>query len=350
MAWTEPQYSLGKIDKAGKVLAGGKVTVAEMDEALSIMSNWRSSHSYPLEVAVRSLRRAAMRIDPLVTIAERLKRLPSITDKLKRQEANRGQDMKLSRMQDIGGCRAIVRDIDAVNEVVELYTKALSIADSGVIRKADYIEQPKPDGYRSVHFICRYRGKRKAFDGLRIEVQVRSRLQHAWATAVEVASTYTNQNLKAGCGEQGWLHFFALMASFIACLENRPTTPDTPSNSDGIRRELKTLASELRVGILMERWSSITRIYEQKSEKDSRLFLVTLRAQEQHWYITVKSFRESQVALASEEYLQAEKDSAAKRGVQVVLVSVESIDHLQQAYPNYYADTKEFLKTLQMAF
>jgi hypothetical protein len=50
---------------------------------------------------------------------------------------------------------------------------------------------------------------------------------------------------------------------------------------------------------------------------------------------------------ASDAYLEAEKDNVNRRDVQVALVSVESIDTLQQAYPSYYMDTSEFLTALQ---
>jgi len=54
-----------------------------------------------------TLIKRAKKIDKQAIIAQRLKRLPSIDAKL-RQHASW---MKLTQMQDIGGCRAIVRSV-----------------------------------------------------------------------------------------------------------------------------------------------------------------------------------------------------------------------------------------------
>jgi hypothetical protein len=54
------------------------------------------------------------------------------------------------------------------------------------------------------------------YEGRLIELQIRSRLQHSWATAVEAAGLYRGENLKSGVGNEGWLNFFELMSLEIA--------------------------------------------------------------------------------------------------------------------------------------
>ena len=73
---------------------------------------------------------------------------------------------------------------------------------------------------------------------MRIEIQLRSRLQHAWTAAVETMGTASGQALKSSEGDEGWLRFFVLMASEIAFSEGFPLVPDTPDDRDGLRREL----------------------------------------------------------------------------------------------------------------
>ncbi|MBU6438396.1 MAG: hypothetical protein KGQ77_12790, partial [Betaproteobacteria bacterium] len=62
-----------------------------------------------------------------------------------------------------------------------------------------------------------------AFNNQKIEVQLRTRLQHAWATAVEIVDAFTGQALKSGLklnsGDPKWRRFFALMSSVIAIRE-----------------------------------------------------------------------------------------------------------------------------------
>ncbi len=77
---------------------------------------------------------------------------------------------------------------------------------------------PKEDGYRSYHLIYQYKGSLQTacYNKLRIEVQLRTKLQHAWATAVEAVGIFTKQALKSNIGDKDWLRLFALMSSEIA--------------------------------------------------------------------------------------------------------------------------------------
>src|SRR6185436_9568690 len=105
-SWTEPRYSRSRIDKAGACYIDPATTQLEKDQARSVINNWRSSHSFPLNTLQVNLRYAASQVDNDPTVAQRIKRLPSIRHKLERIPG-----MKLSRMQDLGGCRAVVSDV-----------------------------------------------------------------------------------------------------------------------------------------------------------------------------------------------------------------------------------------------
>jgi ppGpp synthetase/RelA/SpoT-type nucleotidyltranferase len=77
----------------------------------------------------------------------------------------------------------------------------------------DYIVSPKPDGYRGIHLIYQYKAlerQNKAYDKLRIEIQIRTNLQHIWATAVEAVGIFTREALKSNVGNKDWLRLFAL--------------------------------------------------------------------------------------------------------------------------------------------
>tara|TARA_B100002049_G_C15961038_1_gene324607 strand:+ start:394 stop:780 length:387 start_codon:yes stop_codon:yes gene_type:complete len=118
MAWTIPVYSKGAVDRAGKMLAGRGGNLTEHD-ALDTLNNWRSSHSFPLNTFQVTLRQRARQIDVEALVAQRLKRTPSIVAKLRRFE-----NMNLSRMQDIGGARAVVKDVEAVQALKRSYLKS----------------------------------------------------------------------------------------------------------------------------------------------------------------------------------------------------------------------------------
>jgi ppGpp synthetase/RelA/SpoT-type nucleotidyltranferase len=62
--------------------------------------------------------------------------------------------MKLSQMQDIAGCRAILGTVDGVEQLVHAYKH--SEIKHKLVHEDNYIETPKASGYRSHHLIYRY--------------------------------------------------------------------------------------------------------------------------------------------------------------------------------------------------
>jgi (p)ppGpp synthase/HD superfamily hydrolase len=162
IAWRLPQRMPREVDIAGERLALGD----DDDETLAVISNWRSAHSFPLRAIARTLTRMAMSSDSEALVAQRLKRLPSIQRKLQQSST------RLSQMQDVGGCRAILRDVASVDDLVSLYRTAHDRSELHSVK--NYIEQPKTDGYRSAHLIYRYRSRSalaKPYDGFKIEIQ-----------------------------------------------------------------------------------------------------------------------------------------------------------------------------------
>jgi ppGpp synthetase/RelA/SpoT-type nucleotidyltranferase len=190
MAWAVRTVSKGKIDRAGRDLVELQQDDPKREEAIAVVDSWRSCHAYPLQIIKMTLLQRARKIDPSALIAQRLKRRRSIEAKL-RDNPN----MKLSQMQDIGGCRAVLSDNIHVRQLVNVYKKShakspKNRSDWDGSDDFDYILQPKSDGYRSVHLVFRYRSSsatRAIYNGQRIEIQIRSKLQHLWATAVETA-------------------------------------------------------------------------------------------------------------------------------------------------------------------
>ena len=150
-------------------------------------------------------------------------------------------------MQDIGGVRAIVGSIEQVRELQAAYKS--SRFKHQLVSEKDYIAEPKCDGYRSVHLVFRYVNKRAPdYNGLSVEMQIRTKLQHAWATAVETMGTFLGQALKARQGERQWLQFFEITGSAFAYLEHSPLVPhyDRLSRRDTFDRVAE---AETRLGV-----------------------------------------------------------------------------------------------------
>jgi len=338
MAWATPQQTRSEVDRAGRILIAE--TSADTEHALQVINNWRASHSFPLNTFQMGLRKRAHRVDPSALVAQRIKRLSSIADKLRREHT-----MQLSQMQDVGGCRSVLTTVDQVCTVRGLFRD--SRLKHKLVKQNDYITEPKRSGYRGIHLVYRYVSDRKdTYNGLQIEVQIRSQLQHAWATAVETVGTFLKQSLKASQGSEEWLRFFKLMGSAMALREGTQTVPETPSSKDKLVRELKEHIASLDVERKLAAYHATIRLRTTPEVRDAKYFLLELRPSAGTIYVS--SFRGTGLAEATAKYIQVEQ-ALSGPGSEAVLVSVESIDALRRAYPNYFLDTRRFIDAMKAA-
>ena len=331
------------VDAAGRALTQTPPrTAADLQNTLMTVNNWRSLHAFPLNTMRIYLRKKAMRVDPNSLVAQRMKRLSSIEAKLRRFEW-----LQLSEMQDIGGCRSVVGSVAHVEQLVADYHK--SQIKHKLVDSDDYIAEPKASGYRGYHLIYEYNSDKKTtYNGLKIEIQIRSRLQHIWATAVETVGTFTQQALKSSQGEREWLRFFALMSSLFAAKEKRPGVPGTPRSGDEQLGEIGRLATELDVVDRLLAYRAAVRAAKDPSMPAAvRYYLLELNMDAKT--ITITGFRSNQVNEASAAYLEAEKKLNDARDGDAVLVSAESVDSLRRAYPNYFLDTSRFRREVERA-
>ncbi|MFH0837557.1 MAG: RelA/SpoT domain-containing protein, partial [Candidatus Aenigmatarchaeota archaeon] len=336
-------------DLAGDVLISESPSEEEMNEALEILDNWRASHRYPMHVFKKRLKNVSEKIDKDSLAVQRLKRLPSILKKLTRRYYGNKPTMKLSQMQDIAGCRAVMPTVELARK---LYKEGYIRSDikHKRVNEKDYITNPKKDGYRSIHLIYKYNSDKegkKDYNGLLVEIQIRSKLQHLWATAIETADFFTGQAIKSNEGQKEWMDFFKLVSSSFAMIEGTPLVPDTPLDEKVLYSRIKKKAEELNVIKVMNGWAEAVQVFEktQKSKPNIEFFLLELNIFEEKLNIT--GYTKGQEQQAIQDYAKAEKRNQGKKEYDVVLVGVDASNDLRKAYPNYFADTKEFLQQLK---
>lgn len=331
--WTKPQYSGNKIEKAGKILANNISTQTEIDYALDVLNNWRASHAYSLQMITDELKMQ----NPDAIVAQRLKRLDSITGKLQRNPT-----MNLYKMQDLGGCRVIVDAIDEVYKSLNVYKQSTQ----HILKKEnDYIQNPKESGYRSYHTVYQYYNEFNTVynKNILIEIQFRTKLQHIWATAVEVMSIYTKSQLKASIGHESILRFFVLVSSLFAQIENTPVCPNTVGNKQLLVAELKEIDSQFNI---ISRLNAISKaIQYMSSEKivNKGYYLLQLNLEKR--LLKINSFTTDQIGLATDIYNKIEYLNNPNKDI--VLVSAASFEELQTAYPNYFTDISNFTSMLK---
>jgi GTP pyrophosphokinase len=126
-----------------------------------------------------------------VVVAQRLKRMNRILGKLQRMPRT-----NIARMEDIGGCRAVLATPAELTGVLTRIRRRWI-----VVRERDYIADPKPAGYRAFHAVVER-------DGRRIEVQLRTRGQQGWADSLETFASAFDLPLKDDQGPEEVLEFF----------------------------------------------------------------------------------------------------------------------------------------------
>jgi ppGpp synthetase/RelA/SpoT-type nucleotidyltranferase len=346
MQWTKLKFSNNEVNRAGDTLISAEPNSSERDTATDILSNWRSAHSFPLHTFAIRLKKMATQVDGDALVVRRLKRTPSILKKLKRDQTSK---MKMSRMQDVAGTRAVLSGIKEVEEILKLYRKSRGTKHK-LHKFKDYIKEPKKDGYRSAHLVYKYYSdKNSEYDGLSVEIQIRTKLQHFWATAVETVDHFTRQAIKSNEGEKDWMDFFKLISSVFAIAENVPTVPNTPQDKEELYTAVAHLAKKLEVVKKMNEWARIHKIiedFEKENPKKFDYYLLDLDLRTKA--LKISGFTKDQEETANSEYSKREERMLNnKEDKDIVLVSAETTKELRKAYPNYFLDTKEFIQALR---
>jgi hypothetical protein len=162
---------------------------------------------------------------------------------------------------------------------------------------------------------------------------------------VETVGLFTRQALKSSQGQQDWLRFFALMGSALAIRERLPLVPETPVDKNKLKEELRGCEQKLDVVNHLHAFSKALQI-TQKPGPRAHYFLVQLDPVAKQ--VKVFGYMQNQLGQANQDYLDAER-SGSRSGVDVVLVSVESLASLKRAYPNYFLDTGVFVQAVEQA-
>lgn len=337
--WVKPEHSKSEINNAGFALADPTVlNTDEYKEALSVVNNWRASHSYPLQVIYSEL----LELFKDFLVVQRLKRLESITGKLERFPK-----MNLYRMQDLGGCRIIVDDLDQVYEAVKKAKRELK--NCTIVRETDYINEPKNSGYRCYHMIVKFHSDDKIEynKNMLLEIQFRTRLQHKWATAVEMMGLFTKSNLKSSQGSEDILRFFVLASSAVAMYEGTALCPNTTDDLSKLLNEIKSLDKEFKILDTLEGLNKVTDyVYDRDDltkESSNQYYVLILKYDERKIY--VQTFNNSEIKAATKFYYKIENQNDDSQNV--VLVSAKSLKELREAYPNYFVDIGSFVTSLK---
>lgn len=335
------KYSRNQINKAGEIL----ITSSDREKVsrvIDIIDDWRELHLLPLDnlynTIIEILEKENIQIH---FVSRRLKRLSSIQNKL-----DRNPKMGLGGLQDIGGLRIVVLTINILNKV--LFILENNIPEHFELTKSptNYIENPKESGYRSIHFIYKYKSENKNLDGIRIELQLRTKLQHSWAMAVETAELDSKTALKSSEGDTNWLNFFKIVSSLFALKEKTPILTEHIENDysrKDLLQQLYKLNSDFNIVDTLKALN-VSNFHSTQENHKNGYYVLNINFIRKT--VSIKTFPKDKEGEATAAYSALEKKVEERKNA-VVLVSVPKIQQLQEAYPSYFLDTKNFIKTIE---
>lgn len=159
------QWSKGVLQKYNKLMAYYRCAIMEVETKFNVLNE---------EFSLRYDR------NPINGIKSRLKRLESIKEKLERRDLPFSIDTIEEHIHDVAGVRVVCSFVD---DVYLLADALLKQDDITLIEKKDYIANPKPNGYRSLHLIVTvpiFLEHEKRL--MQVEIQLRTIAMDFWAS------------------------------------------------------------------------------------------------------------------------------------------------------------------------
>ncbi|GBQ95529.1 RelA/SpoT domain-containing protein [Asaia lannensis NBRC 102526] len=300
-------------------------------EDKEIIDQWRAAHRAVLNTFQALLRTRAR--GHKIIVAQRHKRIATIFDKLRRFP-----QMNLARMDDIVGCRLIFQDLDELWDFrAKMHQARFNHRLKNDYEKYDYIVHPKETGYRGIHDVYEYHANSvmgAILRGLSIEIQYRTRIQHAWATAVEVIGHIADSQPKFQRGDERYHRAMALASEILArAHENKTACFPDKSNSDIVAEFLDINQSTSLLKLFKDLNS-----HSLHGSKFKNLILII----KPNSPIETRSFESAVAAL--KELFVLEKSMP---GADLVLVRADSTGEVRDAFRNYFSDTTDFVRLIE---
>jgi ppGpp synthetase/RelA/SpoT-type nucleotidyltranferase len=346
-------YSNNAVKKAGRRL---RKKEGDLKSATTTIQQFRAAHEKPLNTIAYLIGRCCRELDIDVKPVTRLKRLDTIIDKLQRKslDGNTANATCVTNMNDIGGCRAIFPDLKSLEQVKAQLQGTIEKVGRVRIKDIDnYISTPKSNdcGYRSLHVIYRYdHASGKSFN---IEAQLRTKLQHLWATTVEIVDILEGTKIKTHSHSDNkykidlqikWEELLSIMSRYIADAEGAIELDKEEKNQFSIR--LRELNNEINALGRLKTFKILDeKVQACCGDKTEHVLLMI----DENSLELIFSDEFDNYSQAISVYNAAEKMTRSQSGINTLLISTKNMGQLSEAYPNYLGDCASFILLLQEA-
>lgn len=291
-------------------------------EDYEMLQELRVSYKTPLSEIFSTLNKIARRIDKHSVCTYRIKRIESIVSKLIRFEK-----MYVHRMADIAGCRCIMTSHEDVMQLYEIIKNETHKYSFRIKNENNYIDNPKEDGYRSIHLNVYLEKEPNKI----IEIQIRSLEHHSWATLVEISDVLFNSKLKEfGNKEYPDLYeFHKLLSKSVneLTLNDKRIIAGTSEKYDYLEK-LGTLFNENYIS-LREQWGQL------KLNK-KHFFLISTEASGS---VDLKGFGKFEDA--EKQYFNMFSKNANNKNIVLTHLTQAKFEKISIAYSNYFLTYNE---------
>lgn len=333
-----PQYPKNQVRRAGESVRNGNLN----PEAEKIIENWRCSHNHILNTWLVIFIKRIQNEGFKAVVGQRLKRKNTIYDKLTRPETNK---MSLERMYDIAGCRIVLDTLgdlydfrDSIINSTRFYHKRIKKYHK------NYIRNPKGSGYRGIHDVYSYQCDPKRtsnnWNGLFIEIQYRTKYQHAWSTAVEIADIIKHSRTKfSDVADKEQNIYFQYASEIIARVyEDSKSCCQDMSDAELVSNFL-ALESKLN---MLKILGSMKVLKMDIPESYKRALIIRLYSENNEIKIEVHTFKST--AAANRRLFELEK---AHPDDDIVLVKADKVSSIKNIFKNYFVDAGDFVKYIK---
>lgn len=339
------------IRKIGEKLREG---IELTEEEKLEFDNFREAHNIIIKLFTIELKKVNFSKQHLT--ASRNKRIETIISKLCRPEKP-----KLDRIHDIAGTRIIFENIKSLEDYIDILENTELVNFKEKINEDknqyNYIKNPKSDGYRSIHKVFYYSSNipystlnEKSFnlENKKIELQLRTRLQHIWATTVEIYDIINKSNIKTGTHnkletKEGL--FFKNCSLVFEGIES--------NDVEKIKININKIFRDKDLVEIYNRLKGIKNIKNIQLPKtlgsDEVFILITDLNKGKTTFFTTDPIEKNDkqdTFLINASYRRLEEKNTKGEYI-LLLLTLGDIKKLKNVYPNYFLNTNKFISILK---
>ncbi len=339
------------IRKIGEKLREG---IELTEEEKLEFDNFREAHNIIIKLFTIELKKVNFSKQHLT--ASRNKRIETIISKLCRPEKP-----KLDRIHDIAGTRIIFENIKSLEDYIDILENTELVNFKEKINedknRYNYIKNPKSDGYRSIHKVFYYSSnipystlneKRFNLENKKIELQLRTRLQHIWATTVEIYDIINKSNIKTGTHnkletKEGL--FFKKCSLVFEGIES--------NDVEKIKININEIFRDKDLVEIYNRLKGIKNIKNVQLPKtlgsDEVFILITDLNKGKTTFFTTDPIEKNDkqdTFLINASYRRLEEKNTKGEYI-LLLLTLGDIKKLKNVYPNYFLNTNKFISILK---